>query len=90
MSQFISQYFDVNFMVDHFGTVFKAFTTLTLTESTVDRFAQLRARLRSVGRAPPDFDLLIGATALEHDLAVVTRNVRHFNRIEGLEIFEAA
>ena len=30
MSQFISQYFDVNFMLDHFGTVFKAFTTLTL------------------------------------------------------------
>jgi polar amino acid transport system permease protein len=30
MSQFISQYFDVNFMVDHFDTVFKAFTTLTL------------------------------------------------------------
>ena len=30
MSQFISQYFDVNFMLDHFGTVFKAFTTMTL------------------------------------------------------------
>jgi polar amino acid transport system permease protein len=30
MSQFISQYFDVNFMADHFDTVFKAFTTLTL------------------------------------------------------------
>jgi|EndMetStandDraft_7_1072992.scaffolds.fasta_scaffold36698_3 polar amino acid transport system permease protein len=30
MSQFISQYFDVNFMADHFSTVFTAFTTLTL------------------------------------------------------------
>ena len=30
MSQFLSQYFDVNFMIDHFGTVFKAFTTMTL------------------------------------------------------------
>jgi polar amino acid transport system permease protein len=30
MSQFFSQYFDVNFMIDHFGTVFKAFTTMTL------------------------------------------------------------
>jgi len=30
MSQFISQYFDINFMADHFSTVFTAFVTLTL------------------------------------------------------------
>ena len=76
--------------METFRTFLRAFTTLTLTDATVDRFAQLRARLRREGRAPPDFDLLIGATALEHGLAVVTRNVRHFNRIEGLEIFEPA
>ena len=31
---------------------------------------------RSLGNRNPD--LLIAATALEHDLIVVTRNVRHF------------
>jgi polar amino acid transport system permease protein len=30
MSQFLNQYFDVNFMIDHFDRVFTAFTTLTL------------------------------------------------------------
>jgi polar amino acid transport system permease protein len=30
MSQFFSQYFDINFMIDHFDEVFKAFTSLTL------------------------------------------------------------
>src|SRR4051812_37838172 len=30
MSQFLNQYFDVNFMIDHFDKVFTAFTTLTL------------------------------------------------------------
>jgi polar amino acid transport system permease protein len=30
MSQFLSQYFDINFMIDHFSAVFTAFTTLTL------------------------------------------------------------
>ena len=30
MSQFLNQYFDINFMIDHFDTVFKAFVTLTL------------------------------------------------------------
>lgn len=30
MSQFFSQYFDVNFMIDHFDKVFTAFTSLTI------------------------------------------------------------
>jgi len=70
-------------------TFLRAFTTLTLTDSIADRFAQVRARLRREGKAPPDFDLLIGATALEEGLEIVTRNVRHFSRIEGLTIFQA-
>ena len=36
-----------------------------------------------------DFDLLIGATAIEHDLTLVTRNLSHFERIEGLKIYAA-
>jgi tRNA(fMet)-specific endonuclease VapC len=31
-------------------------------------------------------DVMIGATALELDLTVVTRNVRHFDRITGLRV----
>jgi len=31
-------------------------------------------------------DVLIGATALSHDFAVVTANVRHFKRIQRLQI----
>lgn len=31
-------------------------------------------------------DALIAATALEHDLAVLTANTRHFSAIEGLRI----
>lgn len=73
-----------------FRTFLRAFTMLTLDDATADRFARLRAKLRREGRAPADFDLLIGATALEHALTVVTRNVRDFSRIEGLEIFDAA
>jgi len=33
-----------------------------------------------------DMDLLIGATALQHNLTVLTNNRRHFERIEGLRI----
>ena len=33
-----------------------------------------------------DIDLLIAGIALEHGLVMVTRNGRHFERIEGLTV----
>jgi predicted nucleic acid-binding protein len=33
-----------------------------------------------------DIDLLIAGIALEHGLVIVTRNCRHFERIEGLTV----
>ncbi len=51
-----------------------------------EAFAEQKARLRKTGRLISDFDLIIGCTALVHDLTLVTRNVREMNRIEGLRI----
>jgi predicted nucleic acid-binding protein len=42
------------------------------------RWAQLLADLRVAGRAMPVKDSLIAATALTHDLVLVTRNTRDF------------
>lgn len=36
----------------------------------------------------PDTDLLIAATAIYHNLALVTGNIRHFNRIPNLNIYQ--
>jgi len=36
-----------------------------------------------------DFDLLIGATALQHNLTLLTNNRRHFELIEGLSLQSA-
>jgi predicted nucleic acid-binding protein len=33
-----------------------------------------------------DFDLMIAATCLRHDLTVLSNNRRHFERVEGLTI----
>ncbi len=46
--------------------------------------ADLTAGLRRNGRILDWADLFIAATALVHGKIVVTRNVRHFDRIEGL------
>ena len=47
--------------------------------------ARLEARLRRSGHAIELRDLLIAATALEHGLSLVTRNVTHF-RGTGLTV----
>ncbi len=71
---------------------FRAFLTdyavLPVTEPVAATFARTRAHLRSRGQLIPDMDLLIAATALTHDLTLVTRNRRHLGRIDGLRLFE--
>lgn len=44
------------------------------------RWAKLVAELRRAGQTIPILDSMIAATALEHGLAVVTRNSRHFQK----------
>ncbi len=51
-----------------------------------DYYGREKARLKSIGQPIGDLDLLIGSTALANGLTVVTRNVREFRRIQGLEV----
>lgn len=50
------------------------------------RAAQLKADLRRHGVTVGPYDLLIAATALVHNLTMVTHNTREFNRIPGLQV----
>ncbi|MCL2146468.1 MAG: PIN domain-containing protein [Synergistaceae bacterium] len=54
---------------------------LYLTPKTTNIFARIKASLRKSGNIIDDFDILIGATAIENDLTLVTNNERHFSRI---------
>jgi len=49
-------------------------------------FGKLRGELRAKRKMIADFDLFIGATAIQHQLTLLTNNRRHFERIEGLHI----
>jgi tRNA(fMet)-specific endonuclease VapC len=64
------------------------FAILPLTDPIAEHFARLRAALRQHGHLIPDMDLFIAATALEHDLALITRNLRHFARIPALKLYQ--
>ncbi len=57
-----------------------------LDDETARIFGRERARLRVAGTLLDGLDLFIGATALRHDLTLLTNNRRHFERIEGLTI----
>ncbi len=48
--------------------------------------AREKVRLTQMGVPIEDKDLLIGCTALEYGLTLVTGNVRHMERIQGLNI----
>ena len=61
-------------------------TLLNIDERTCQVFGKERGRLRAAGLMIGDFDLLIGATALRHNLTLLTNNRRHFERIDGLRI----
>jgi tRNA(fMet)-specific endonuclease VapC len=59
---------------------------LGLDEEICKRFGQLRGSMRKRGQTIGDFDLLIAATALRHNLKLLTNNRKHFEGIAGLEI----
>lgn len=49
-------------------------------------FGRLKAQLEINGTRLDDFDLTIAACALTHNLTLVTDNMLHFQRIEGLKV----
>lgn len=54
--------------------------------SAATQSGQLRAKLERQGQPIGPYDLLIAGVALAHDMTVVTRNVREFERVPGLRV----
>lgn len=63
-----------------FSVIVQRVYCLSWESETGLRWAQLLAELRGSGRAMPIKDSLIAATALVHDLIVVTRNRADFEK----------
>ena len=61
-------------------------TILPVTEIIARRFGELRAELLDHGRPTPIMDLWIAATALVHNLTLVTHNTPDFVHIPGLSL----
>lgn len=63
---------------------------LIVDRATAMRYGTLRAYLRHDGADIGPSDIWIAATALQHDLTLVTRNLRHFGRLPGLTLLPPA
>ena len=49
-------------------------------------YAKERYRLRKSGLSIMDFDLIIACTSIVNDMIMVTNNVTHFQRVDGITI----
>lgn len=76
--------------VDSFREFFRPFRIVNLNDAIMSEFAEIRALLRRQGNLIPDFDILIGATAVHYDLTLLTYNVRHFDRIPDLKLYQTS
>ncbi len=52
----------------------------------IELYAKEKARLRLAGEIIPDFDLLIGATAVQQNMKMVTNNTKHLSKIQGIDM----
>ena len=62
------------------------FPIIDITRSIIESFSVLKSSLEENGSIIPDLDLLIASTALSLNYTLVTNNIRHFQRINGLKI----
>jgi len=61
---------------------------LPFTKTISEKAAIIYQELRKEGKIIEFRDIFIGATAMVHDLPVLTRNKKHFIRIKGLKVKE--
>jgi len=59
---------------------------IPLGQEIAEIFGIQKANLEKRGTSLDDFDLILGCSALAHNLTLVTNNSKHFKKIEGLKL----
>ena len=62
------------------------FPVIDIDKSIMDVFGEIKSSLEMRGSIIEDMDILIAATALSHNLILVTNNVKHFKKIKDLRM----
>ena len=61
-------------------------TVINIDGEIARQFGRERGRLRGLGKMTSDFDLLIGISARQNNLTLLTNNRKHFENIGGLRV----
>lgn len=67
-------------------TLFATLVILPFDEPAARNFGELKAKLERSGQIVADLDLQIASIALTQNVALVTHNQRHFERISDLSL----
>ena len=62
------------------------FTVLEFTKASSLIFAKEKARLKKNGNIIADLDLMIASIAIENSCILISNNIKHFERIQNLEL----
>ncbi|MBI2862741.1 MAG: type II toxin-antitoxin system VapC family toxin [Chloroflexi bacterium] len=72
--------------VDDFNEFVACVDLVTLDVDAARHYGRVRSRLRSEGLLIPDNDLWLAATAVRHDLTLISFD-QHFTRVPGLKVY---
>ncbi len=67
-------------------TIENAFEIISADRECAEIFGMLKASLKNSGTLLDDFDLIIASCAMTNNLTLVTNNIKHFSRIDGLKL----
>lgn len=59
---------------------------ILLIGASFEEYARQKSALRQAGLPTGEFDLLIGSTAIAHDLTLVTRNTKDFKNLSKIKL----
>lgn len=63
-----------------------SFKVLEYTKTSSLIFAKEKARLKKNGNIIADLDLMIASIAIENDCTLISNNIKHFDRVQNLEL----
>lgn len=67
-------------------TIENSFDIISTGKECAEIFGMLKASLEKSGTPLDDFDLIIASCALSQNFVLVTNNIKHFSRIEGVKL----
>lgn len=77
---------NANNQISKFEKISSISRVVNINDSIIKKASDIYANLYKSGQIIGDADILIAATAIENNLAIVTNNENHFKRITNLQV----